>query len=241
MKPMPRALDTRTPVSQTVFSNLRNQILRGDLEPGGPVPSERALAEIHGISRHAVREALKRLQQAGLVDVSQGGATRVLDWHDSGGLELLRHLAVQSSGRVDAKVLRSALEMRISIGADAARLCAGRAVGTVSGRLLEIAEEMGGTDDVAELAELDAEFWALVIDGADNIAYRLAFNSLVRSLSGSSKPGLALVAGELLDPDGRRAVAQAIAEGDAEGAERAARQALSGGLEAALEFLAGTK
>ena len=80
------------------------------------------------VNRHAVREAVKRLQQAGLVEVSQGGATSVLDWRSNGGLDLLSHLSLRSSGRVDPKVVRSALEMRISIGADAARLCARRAV-----------------------------------------------------------------------------------------------------------------
>ncbi|UUY06381.1 winged helix-turn-helix domain-containing protein [Svornostia abyssi] len=42
------------------------------MAPGDPLPSERVLAEQFGINRHAVREAIKRLQQAGLVVVSQG-------------------------------------------------------------------------------------------------------------------------------------------------------------------------
>ena len=52
-----------------------------------------------------MREALKRLQQSGLVRISQGGATRVRDWRRHGGLDLLLELdracrpASGSSGR----------------------------------------------------------------------------------------------------------------------------------------------
>ena len=78
--------------SGEVHRRLREQILSGELAPGDPIPSERALSEELGVNRHAVREALKRLQQAGLVRISQGGATRVLDWRDSAGLEVLLDL-----------------------------------------------------------------------------------------------------------------------------------------------------
>ena len=71
-------------------------------------------------SRHAVREALKRLQQAGLVSISQGGATRVRDWRHHGGLELLLEGELPEALHAP----RAAMEMRACIGADAARRCA---------------------------------------------------------------------------------------------------------------------
>ena len=70
-----------------------------------------------------MREALKRLQQAGLVAISQGGATRVRDWRHHGGLELLLEGEVPES----LNAARAAMEMRACIGADAARRCAQRA------------------------------------------------------------------------------------------------------------------
>jgi GntR family transcriptional repressor for pyruvate dehydrogenase complex len=234
---MPNAHDSHKPISETVFSELRNEILSGDLQPGDKLRSERTLTEAFGVNRHAIREALKRLQQAGLVEVSQGGATRVLDLRSNGGLDLLPHLALRSSGHIDPKVLRSALEMRISIGADAARLCSRRAVASLSDRLLRKAEEMEKTDDIDALTDLDPAFWALVVDGADNIAYRLAFNSLIRCLRANQRPALALITGELLDHRGRRAVAEAIAEHDEAAAELSARETLSGSLEVALALL----
>ena len=175
------------------------------------------------------------------MEVSQGGSTSVLDWRTSGGLDLLAHLSLLSSRRVDPRILRSALEMRISLGADAARLCARRAVAPLPERLLRITEEMSNAPDLDALIDLDTQFWALVVDGADNIAYRLAFNSLIRCLRANQKPALALVAGELLDQSGRRSLAEAIAVRDEQAAELGARQALSGSLEIALDLLSRSK
>src|ERR1044071_2089500 len=75
--------------SSQVHARLRADILTGRYQAGDPLPSERNLSEELQTSRHVVREALKRLQQAGLVAISQGGATRVRDWRHYGGLELL--------------------------------------------------------------------------------------------------------------------------------------------------------
>lgn len=234
---MPQETRARMPVSEAVFVRLCSEVLGGQLEPGEGLRSERTLAEEFGVSRHAVREAVKRLQQAGLVEVSQGGATIVLDWRVEGGLDLLPQLSRRTRGPVDPKVLRSGLEMRVSIGADAARLCARRAVPPLADRLFAVVEQMAGTEDVEALVDLDTEFWALVVDGADNVAYRLAFNSLMRALEMHRGPALTLISAELLDPARRQAVALAIADGDEEAAASLAREALTGGLETALDLL----
>src|SRR4051812_38304627 len=113
--------------SDGVHDRLRGAILSGRLAPGDPLPSERTLSDEHGVNRHAVREAVKRLQQAGLVRVSHGGATRVLDWRASGGLELLSDLGSFADPAALRELLRSIAEIRATVGADAARLCAIRA------------------------------------------------------------------------------------------------------------------
>src|ERR671923_1825544 len=81
--------------SSQIHARLRGAILGGRYAAGDALPSERRLSEELDTSRHAVREALKRLQQAGLVSISQGGATRVRDWRRHGGLELLLALAAE--------------------------------------------------------------------------------------------------------------------------------------------------
>jgi DNA-binding FadR family transcriptional regulator len=172
-----------------------------------------------------------------LVEVSQGGATCVLDWRTEGGLDLLPQLSLRTSGPVDPKVLRSALEMRISVGADAARLCARRAIPPLPDELFRVVGEMEQADDVEELVDLDTEFWGLVVDGA----YRLAFNSLMRALEIHRRPALALITEELLDPSARRSVAEAVLGGEEETAALQARAALTGGLETALDLLSAAR
>ena len=105
-------------LSDRIHAQLRDQILAGELAPGAAVPSERRLSEQLGASRHAVREALKRLQEAGLVRISQGGATRVRDWRHDGGLDLLLALAATGDVPPELELERAGLEMRASIGAD---------------------------------------------------------------------------------------------------------------------------
>ena len=209
-------------LSERVHERLRRQILDGELAPGDAVPSERRLAEDLGVNRHAVREALKRLEQAGLVRISQGGATRVNDWRESGGLEVLLDLA-PGSGPPPPDMIRSVLEMRASIGVDAARRCAQRATPEARERIVALANEAADADEDALVDERYAELWIAIVTGSGNVAYRLALNSLIVALA--SYEGVA----DLVRPsDGAqiRALGAAIGKGNADAAVRAARRLL---------------
>jgi GntR family transcriptional repressor for pyruvate dehydrogenase complex len=211
--------------SAQIHAHLRAAILAGEHAPGDALPSERQLSEELGASRHAVREALKRLQQAGLVTISQGGATRVRDWRHHGGLDLLLALAADGEAPPELGLVRATLEMRACVGADAARLCAGRADAARRAELQARAEALAASDDpVARTAEYDV-LWDRVVEGSGNLAYRLALNTLVagqRVLSFDAS----LVGAEIADHDAVRALAQAIADGDGDTAHGAARRLL---------------
>jgi len=207
-----------TSVSGRVYEDLRERILTGDLEA---LPSERTLAEELGASRHAVREALKRLQQSGLIRISQGGATRVRDWRRHGGLELLLGLDHVPAG---LEIERAVMEMRASIGADAARRAATRATAVQRAELEARAEMLAAEHDLDVRNTIYEAFWDLIIDGADNLAYRLALNTLVAGRQ--VRVDAPRVAAELDDPGAIRALAAAIASGDHEDAHARARELL---------------
>src|SRR5436309_9846597 len=80
-------------LADKVFEQLTAEIVSGRSAPGSALPSERKLSETLGVNRHVVREALKRLEQVGLIRISQGGATKVLDFRRTGGLDLLAVVA----------------------------------------------------------------------------------------------------------------------------------------------------
>jgi DNA-binding FadR family transcriptional regulator len=214
----PTSVDTR---SGQIHARLRADILRGRYAPGDALPSERRLSEELDASRHGVREALKRLQQAGLVSISQGGATKVRDWRHHGGLELLL------DGEVPRELEgpRAAMEMRACIGADAARRCAERASAAVKAQLVARAEQLQAVEDLDARNAHYEVLWDLIVDGADNIAYRLALTTLVARQRIASVKADA-VGDELSDPAAIRQLVDAIATGAAAAARELAAELL---------------
>ena len=71
---------------------LRGLILRGEYAVGDKLPPERKLAEELGVNRASLREAIKSLEHMGLVKTRQGDGTRVLDFMQTAGVELVSHL-----------------------------------------------------------------------------------------------------------------------------------------------------
>jgi len=225
----------RAAVSDAVFGRLRDAILTGRIAPGEALPGERSLAEQFGVARHALREALRRLEQVGLVTVSHGGATRVLDWRTHAGLEVLPELTTVG-GLPAADVLRSVLEMRLALGRDAARLAARR----ISAHdAAELRVHLDGTEaalaagaDEEELADRYQQFWRLILLAGDNLAYQLAYNSLVKALSTFAELRR-LGEAEVGDLAVHRRLERAIGTGDVDAAGTAAEELTSRMLRAA--------
>ena len=61
-----------------IATALRTEIELGQVAVGAWLPTEAALCERFGVSRHTVREALRRLAELGLVTRRQGAGTRVV-------------------------------------------------------------------------------------------------------------------------------------------------------------------
>jgi GntR family transcriptional regulator, transcriptional repressor for pyruvate dehydrogenase complex len=210
--------------SSQIHAALRADILAGRLEPGAALPSERRLADELGASRHAVREALKRLEEGGLVSISHGGATRVRDWRRHGGLPVLLALA-DGGAPPELRLDRAVLEMRASIGADAARRCAERAGAADRAELVARAERIAATPGLDERTAQYDELWERIVEASGNLAYRLALTTLVEGQRVLAFDA-ATVGAELSDPDEIRALAAAIAGGEAERAGALARSLL---------------
>jgi len=57
---------------EKIVNQIMQAILRGDLKPNTKLPSEYELGKIFGVSRVTVREALRSLEQFGIIDIRQG-------------------------------------------------------------------------------------------------------------------------------------------------------------------------
>lgn len=217
----------RVTVPDAAYVRIVEEILSGRVAPGDALPAERELALAFQVNRHAIREALKRVQQAGLIRITHGGKTRVLDWRENARLETLSDIV--AAGVVPPlEIVRDVAVMRRSIGADAARLCAANAPGERLERITAIAHAFPEQGTAAEYSEADLAFWIAVIDGSGNLAYRLALNSLVATFDDLGLPLIAeWIGDEYTDRAGRIALADLIAARDGEGAYRQAERLLT--------------
>ena len=77
------------PLYSRVVDVLRNEIAAGRIAVGARLPSEEELCSRFGVSRHTVREALRKLREDGLVSSRQGAGTTVL--RKSGAPPLYTH------------------------------------------------------------------------------------------------------------------------------------------------------
>ncbi|MET7424660.1 GntR family transcriptional regulator [Dactylosporangium sp. NPDC005555] len=219
----------RSSVSDHVFAQLRDAVLSGAYAPESALPSERDLAATFEVNRHAVREALRRLQQLGLVKVSQGGATRVLDWRVHAGLDLAMSAAVAGGDILPVGTLvRDMMEMRACLGADAARLCALRGAPAAKTNVAAMVDALAAAaPDLDRMGEANVALWRAVVAGSGNTAYLLAFNSLVSGALAVGHVPPQLRTAELLDVAGHRLLSAHITDGASSLAEAQARALLT--------------
>lgn len=70
----------RSPSAQEIAETLRERIRTGDLKPGDRLPTQAELADEFGVERGAVRQALRALQDDGLLsNVSKGSPPRIAE------------------------------------------------------------------------------------------------------------------------------------------------------------------
>jgi DNA-binding FadR family transcriptional regulator len=230
---------TRRLVPDDVFEQLLGEVVDGSLGPGDALPSERRLAELLGVSRPAVREALQRMAATRLVEVRHGGATTVRDFQRHAGLDLLPRLLVRD-GELDPDTARSIVEARFAVAPDVAGLAAGRSARASQDARAALSAAVGvlaaaGGPVARQHAAL--AFWDAVVDLADSIVFRLMFNSLRTAYEPAIEPLAPLLDAEVSNIEGYRAIEAAVLGGDVDAAARAADDLLRPATEAITAFL----
>ncbi|WP_030218191.1 GntR family transcriptional regulator [Streptomyces bikiniensis] len=82
-----REIDHRAPEPpyRQIAADLATEIERGDLPPGRPLPSEKALTELYGVARETARRALSVLREQGLIYTVTGRGSYVTEPADRTG------------------------------------------------------------------------------------------------------------------------------------------------------------
>ncbi|SFL70751.1 FadR/GntR family transcriptional regulator [Methylobacterium pseudosasicola] len=195
---------------------IRTQIESGQWKIGARIPKEAELAEMLQVGRNTVREAVRVLSHAKVLEVRQGDGTYVRLNVDPA--EIMR--------RVTHASLRDHFELRALLETEAARRAAARRSDDDLPRLdalLDARGERPQDGDLAGFIERDIAFHIAVAQCGDNAALAELYRYFALSLHSSTSAALADRA--LPEPDlaAHRRLVDAIRDRDEPGAAEAAR------------------
>ena len=169
-------------IADTIFADLRGQILSGKLKAGERLAGERELATKYGTNRNTLREAVRKLEQARLVTVRHGQGVTVSDFRKTGTLELLSPFleSAQDAGEI-AHLVQDVLAPRTLLLEYAARLAVRRADHNDIERLQGICDLLIAAFDQGDPSVLARGFhrWLdALIDAGHSLAVRWFANPM---------------------------------------------------------------
>jgi len=167
------ALERPGSLVERVCQQLAEIIRGGNAAEERWLPGERLLADKLGVSRTVVREATKRLEQQGMLEIQHGTGIKVVD-------RLHRPLNDSLSLLIPdvAERLQQLHETRLSIEPDVAAFAAQRATKEQIRTLRRIQTQLEKASDNPSAIEADIAFHHAVADASGNLIYRLILDSL---------------------------------------------------------------
>lgn len=167
----------RASAVDAVLEQLQEQLSAGAWAVGDRIPSEHDLAGLLGVSRPAVREAIRALSHVGVLEVRRGDGTFVRTTLDP--RPLLR--------RVELATLRDVFEVQLAYDVQAAKLAARRRTDEDLARLELLLRARDAAEDPVAFGEADAAFHLAIAETAKNPllaeAFRFFQHRLRESLS----------------------------------------------------------
>ncbi len=144
----------RQNVSDDLAHRVQELIRRGNFQPGDRLPSIMEMARQFGVAHPTLREALRKLEMLGVVDIRHGSGVYVGEDHNS---LLIANPIFE--GTVSRKLLLDLVEVRISIEKKSASLAAESATEEHLDHMRELlARAAANPDDGAVLAEVNLAF-----------------------------------------------------------------------------------
>ncbi|WP_207944969.1 FadR/GntR family transcriptional regulator [Actinomadura rubrisoli] len=211
-----------------MLDQLQAQVSGGSWPVGERIPAELDLAAQLGVSRPAVREAIRALSHVGVLEVRRGDGTYVRSSGDP--RPLLR--------RVTRATARDVFEVQLAYDVQAARLAARRRTGADLARLEELLRARDEATEADEFGAADARFHLGVAEATRNPVLIEAMRFFIHRLHESMRTIRLDHEVPEAGPAAHRAVLDAIAAGDPDGAARAAAAVVQPTL-AILEGLVG--
>ena len=172
-EPTFEAIPRRT-VTQDAIAQIRNLVASGGLMPGQKLPPERRLAEMLGVSRPTLREAIGALTAMGILESQHGSGTYVAKL----SAELLTHplsLILATNGGA----LQELFEVRLMLEVGAARAAAIRITDPDLRRLRQLSREGGDQiSNVEPFVDLDLAFHRVIHVASGNAVLAAVMESI---------------------------------------------------------------
>lgn len=205
-----------------VARQIERLISEGLLKPGDKLPSERELAEMFEVSRSSVRDGIRTLELAGLVEARQGEGTIVCDLSADSLVNPLANVLVRKR-----QLVAELLDVRKMLEPPLAARAATNASPEEIAYLEDILRRQGEKVRRAELAiEEDSEFHYNIARAANNSVVMKVLDVLMDLLRKTRERSLQ-VQGRLQQSfASHRRILSAIKRRDARAAEAAMRQHL---------------
>ncbi|NCB29591.1 MAG: FadR family transcriptional regulator [Clostridia bacterium] len=163
---------------EKVVEYIREEIWRGNLKRGERLPPERDLAELLGVSRNSVREALRTMSLMGFVSSVQGAGNFVSCDLEKNLSETFRMMMLLGeTNYMQVSQLRRGLE------GETARLAALRVTSKQLVKFDEIVAHMQEETDNARAAKLDQQFHALLVETAGNKLIHALFSAMITTVN----------------------------------------------------------
>ena len=195
----------RTNLAETAVNNIRAEIIADRWKVGDRIPNEATLADMLGVSRGTVREAVRVLVAQGYLETRQGSGTFVLSVIDTD----------ESLLRMRRTGLRDQVETRCALEVEAARLAAARHRPETIAYLRQLLADRGEYDPANHdrYVQRDLAFHKAVVAASNNLAFVEVYEFFSASIQEVIK---ATVTGELPEPDmaAHLSIVDAIASGD---------------------------
>ncbi len=216
-------MSTAPKLTESITARLRNEILVGTYKAGERLPAERDLASQLGVNRGSVREALKKLEQMGLVVIRRGDGATVRHLHDA-SIEIVRHLLIVN-GVVNRRLLEQVLDVHEMLIAGAAHLGVERGSPEDHRHARELLRRLvaPGISDAERQTLFDA-LVDVIAEASGNLVVRLVRNVIRPALAERMLEVQRRLAADSQDLDQRvREIDAAIEAGDAPATAAAVR------------------
>ncbi len=148
---------------EDVISKIKKLISDKRMGPGDALPSERRLSELFTVSRHSVREAIRVLQEQGVLAPRRGSGNYI---RSSSREELTR--ALSSLVSTDARRLFEIFQLRELIEPQIAALAAEMVLPEQLDEMDHLIRTQMATEDLSHLRKIDRSFHALIAKATGN-------------------------------------------------------------------------